>query len=105
MTRNYVPFAWGLALGVAMCFGLWVIAFLVALGGDSTFIPTLSAYLWPSSLLLVRDIEDHPTIFWIVLVISVAVNALLYGGIFVFVRVFTRWLRRRRSKRLTNRCS
>ena len=82
---------------MAVCFGLWIVALLVALGGDATFIPTFSAYLWPSSLFLVRDFQDHPIAFWVVLVISVAVNALLYGGIFVLVRAFARWLRRQRS--------
>ena len=80
-----------------MCFGLWGIAVLLALGGDATFIPTSSAYLWPSSLFLVRDVENHPAAFWITLVMSVAVNALLYGGLFVLARAFARWLRRRRS--------
>jgi|ERR1700676_4928654 len=97
MTRNFVPFAWGLALGVAICPGLLAIAFLTALGGDSTFIPTFSVYLWPSSLFLFHNFEDHHALVWFVLVTSVAVNALLYGGIFVCVRAFTRWLRRRRS--------
>jgi hypothetical protein len=97
MTRNFVPFSWGLATGVAICFGLWIVALLVALGGYSGFIPTYSAYFWPSSVFLIRDFQNHPALFWVVLVISVAANAVLYGGIFVLIRAFARVLRGRRS--------
>ena len=97
MTRNFIPFSWGLATGVAICFGLYVVALLVGLGGYSGFIPTYGAYFWPSSVFLDHDFQNRPLLFSFVLAISVVANAVLYGGIFALIRAFARLLRGRRS--------
>jgi hypothetical protein len=97
MTRSFVPFSWGIATGVGVCFALWIVAVLVALGGYSGFIPAYSAYLWPSSLLLPGDFESQSAMSWIMLIISVAANALLYGALFTVVRVLAHLLRKRKS--------
>jgi hypothetical protein len=97
MTRAFIPFSWGIATGVAVCFALWIVAALVGLGGYSGFIPGYSAYLWPSSLLLDRDFQSHPAMFWPLLLISVAANALLYGTLFVIGRLILRLVRKRQS--------
>jgi threonine/homoserine/homoserine lactone efflux protein len=104
MTRNFVPCSWGVGFGIAVCFGLWLLAFFVGLAGYARFIPEYTAYLWPGSLLfLVPSLEHHPLAFWTVVAASVAANALLYGCLFVLARLLTRWLRKRALKRLTNR--
>jgi hypothetical protein len=98
MTRNFVPFSWGVALGVAVCFGSWVIAFFVGLAGYAGFIPTYSAYVWRSSLIfLLPGLQDHPFAAWSVLTASVAANSLLYGCVFVLARLLVHRLWKWRS--------
>jgi hypothetical protein len=98
MTRNFVPFSWGVALGVAICFGSWLIAFFVGLAGYAGFIPEFSAYVWPSSLIfLLPGLQHHPLAAWAVLATSVAANALLYGCLFVIARLLIRRLWKWRS--------
>jgi hypothetical protein len=93
MTRNFVPFSWGVGLGVAVCFGSWLIAFFVGLAGYAGFIPTCSAYVWPSSLIfLFPGLHHHP-----LAAASVAANAFLYGCLFVLGRLLIRRLWKRRS--------
>ena len=97
MTRNFVPFSWGIATGIGVCVGWSIVGYFAALGGLPKFFSMYAKYLWPSSLFFFPALEQDPALFVLVLVASVGVNALLYGCIFVLIRIIVRVFYRRKS--------
>jgi hypothetical protein len=94
MTRNTVPFAWGVGLGIAVCFGLSIVGYFASLGGAPKFFVTYARYLWPSSLFLNNPALEHNWgLLCALLALSVTANALIYGGLFVSVALIVRKLR------------
>jgi hypothetical protein len=92
MTRSFNAVAWGVSAGVAACFGCTVFGMLTRMR------PPFMVYVWPSSLLLMLAPGDkHPVAFSIMLVVSVALNALLYSALFFAAYFLRRRLRRQRS--------
>jgi len=106
MTRSFVPFWWGVGLGIGMCLGWSFIGYYTWLGGLPKFFVTYARYFWPSSLFLRNPaLEHNPGLLSTLLALSVVANALLYGVLFVAIAFVVRKFRDRKSKRLTMRSS
>lgn|SRR5262245_19277612 len=97
MTRNFVPFARGVGVGVGVCLASWFIGMILTLAGLGRVVPSVLVYLWPASAFLIRDPNTNPALFWIVFAFGVAANALLYGLVFVVIAFLFRCIRGRRQ--------
>ena len=97
MTRNFVPFARGVGVGVGACLACFFIGMILTLAGLGRVVPSVLVYLWPVSAFLIRDPNTNPALFWIVFALAVAANALLYGVVFVLIAFLFRRIRGRRQ--------
>ena len=97
MTRNFVPFARGVGVGVGACLAYFFIGMILTLAGLGRVVPSVLVYLWPVSAFLIRDPNTNPALFWIVFALAVAANALLYGVVFVLIAFLFRRIRGRRQ--------
>jgi hypothetical protein len=70
-----------------VCCALSIAGYFLALGGLPGFFTTYARYVWPSSLLFVPSLQSHPLLLLCVLIASVAINALMYGCLFVGIRI------------------